>query len=452
MTQLGEATARYNKLIESEPFKDLEWAAELQSKMLAANLKDGTRPICPFLRPHFISGRQHSTLVKAADALCSAIDRIEQMALENPSVLARLHLLPAEKMLAAIDPGYPFLAVTSLLDTHMNGNGLRFVGYDADTAPGITFGAPLADLFYDSPPMKQFRKQYNLTKLGGSKPLVASILAAYKQFGGKQKPRIGVMEFRQAFQMAELSDYALVSETFRQHGLEAQVVSPEQLEYKGGVLRQGSYAMDLVFRRVKIQEFLLRFDLSHPLVRAYRDRAVCVVNSFRSEMAHKRAIFALLGDENLTAGFPAAERKAIQQFVPWTRVVAPVKTQRDGKTIDLQEFVLKNRQTLVLKPNDESSEQHSVQGWTTDDAGWERTLKLAARSPYVVQEKADPVTGIFPVYRYGTMEMRELQVDVHPHAYLGKIQGCSTWISETSASGFSSIAGLAPTYVLEPKS
>jgi hypothetical protein len=452
MTQLGEAIARYHKLIESEPYRNLDWAGELQEKMLAANLRDGARPICPFLRPHFLSVRQHATLVKAADALCSAIDRIKQMALANPALLAQLHLLPAEKMLAAVDPGYSFLAVTSLLDTHLNGNGLHFVGYNADTAPGVTYGATLADLFFDCPPMKQFRRQYSLTKLGGGKHLVSSVLAAYKQFKGKQKPRIGVMEFRQAFQATEPSDYLLMCEMFREHGLETQLVSPDQLEYKGGVLRQGAYVIDLIFRRVKIHEFLLRFDLSHPLVRAYRDRAVCVVNSFRSELAHKRSIFALLSDESLTAGFPAAERKAIQQYVPWTRVVAPVKTKHGSKTIDLQEFVLKNRQTLVLKPNDDSGEEHVVQGWMTDDAGWERALKLAARAPYVVQEKVEPATAVFPLYRYGSMEMRELQVDVHPHAYLGKVQGCSSWISDATSGGFSSIAGLAPTYILEPKS
>jgi len=43
-----------------------------------------------------------------------------------------------------------------------------------------------------------------------------------------------------------------------------------------------------------VQEFLLRFDLTHPLVRAYRDHTVCVVNSFRSELAHKKAMFGLL--------------------------------------------------------------------------------------------------------------------------------------------------------------
>ena len=66
----------------------------------------------------------------------------------------------------------------------------------------------------------------------------------------------------------------------------------------------------------------MRFDLTHPLVQAYRDRAVCVVNSFRSELAHKKAMFGLLTDETLTAKFPAAERKAIREHVPWTRLVA----------------------------------------------------------------------------------------------------------------------------------
>jgi len=449
MTVLGEAVARYHKLIESEPFSDLAWAGELQEKMSAANLMEGTRPICPVLRPQFLSRRQYASLVKAAEALCSAIDRVKQMVLASPPLLARIGLLPAEKMLASIDPGYSYLAVTSLLDTYLSNGSLRFVGYDADSTAGVAYGSALADLFYDAPPMRKFRRQYKLTKFGGAKYLVQSLLAAYRQYGGKLKPRVGVMEFRQAFQSGDLSDYQLVREILRQNGLEAEVVSPDQLEYRNGVLRQGEFTIDLVFRRVKVHEFLLRFDLSHPLVRAYRDHAVCMVNSFRSELAHKRSIFALLTDETLTAGFPAAEKAAIQECIPWTRVVAPGMTKYKGRSVDLMDFILKNREKLVLKPNDDSGEEHIVQGLATDEAGWERAVKRAARTPHVVQERVEPVKAVFPVYRYGGLEMRELQVDIHPHAYLGKVQGCSSWVSEVTAGSFSSVAGIAPTYILE---
>jgi len=163
-------------------------------------------------------------------------------------------------------------------------------------------------------------------------------------------------------------------------------------------------------------------------------------------------VFALLSDDALTAAFPAAEKKAIQQYVPWTRVVTPGKTKHGTKTVDLIEFILKHRDSLVLKPNDDSGEEHAIQGWMTDDAGWERALKQTARTTHVVQERVEPVKAVFPLYRYGSLEMRELQVDVHPHVFLGRVQGCSSWVSEATAGGFSSVAGLAPTYLLEPKS
>jgi hypothetical protein len=185
MTRQGEATAHYHRLLESGSNGNLDWADEIQDRMAAANLMEGTRPICPFLRPHFLSRRQYAVLAKAAETLCSAIERLEQMALASPALLARLHLLPAEKMLASADPGYPYIAVAALLDTQLNGAALQFVGYSAGTPPGVVYGSALADLFYDSPVVKQFRRQYNLAKLPGTKPLASSLLAAYKQFGGK---------------------------------------------------------------------------------------------------------------------------------------------------------------------------------------------------------------------------------------------------------------------------
>jgi uncharacterized circularly permuted ATP-grasp superfamily protein len=451
MNQLDEAVARYQKLIESEPFKDLAWAEALAERMRAEHLTQGGRLICPFLRPHFVSRRQYENLVRAAEALFSAIDRVKQMALENPALLSRMELLPAEKMLATIDPGYSFLAVTSLLDTHLYNGSLTFVEYNADTPIGVAYGEALADLFYDAPPVKEFRKRYALQRLGGKKYLMAALLKAYKQFGGKKKPGIAILEFRQPFQTAEQGEYYLLQDYFRSEGYSCEIVTPDQLEYRNGVLRRGNFEVDLVFRRVKVQEFLLRYDLSHPLVRAYRERKVCIVNSFRSELAQKKAIFDLLTDQSITGEFPAAERKAIRQYIPWTRVVAQTRTTYQDQTVDLPDFILKNREKLVLKPNDDTGEHHAVRGWETDESTWDRALKRALRTPYVVQERVSATFAPFPLLRYGELEVRDMQVDVHPHAYLGKVQGCSSWLTAGNA-GFSTITGLTPTFILEPKS
>jgi hypothetical protein len=298
--------------------------------------------------------------------------------------------------------------------------------------------------------MKEFRKRYSMTKVGSRKHLLSALLKSYKQFGGTRKqPNIAIVEFRAPYHSGR-SEYELYRDFFREEGYNVEIVSPEQLEYRNRVLRRGSFTIDLVYRRLGVQEFLLRFDLSHPLVQAYRDRAVCVVNSFRSELAHKKAMFGLLTDETLTAKFPAQERKAIREHVPWTRLVAQAKTTYEDKTVDLPEFITKNRDRLALKPNDDYSDQHSYYGWEMEGSDWDRALKQAMRTPYVVQERVEPVRSIFPLMSFGQMEFREMQVDVHPHAYLGKVQGCSSWLTGGKG-GFSTAGGIVPTYIVEPK-
>ena len=449
MSQLDDAAARYNKLLESGPFRDLAWAEALHERMESEKLSAGGRLVCPFLRPNFISRRQYESLVKTGESLISAIDRMEQMVLTNPSLLARLELLPAEKMLASIDPGYQALEVAARLDSHLVNGHLHFVQYNADSPTGAGYADALADLFWDIPPVKEFRKKHSLARVGSRKHLLSALLKSYKQFGGAKKPNIAIVEFRPAYSVAT-SEYELFRDFFRDEGYMVEIVSPEQLEYRNGVLRKGSFEINLVYRRLGVQEFLIRFDLTHPLVQAYRDHAVCVVNSFRSELAHKKAMFGLLTDESVTAKFPAVERKAIRDHVPWTRLVSASKTTYDDKPIDLLEFIQQNRERLALKPNDDYSDQHTYFGWEMDSAGWERALKQALRTPYVVQGRVEPVKSVFPLMSYGHLEFREMQVDVHPHSYLGKVQGCSSWLS-TGKTGFSSAAGIVPTFILDSK-
>ena len=363
-----------------------------------------------------------------------------------------MQLLPAERMLAQVDPGYSFFSVTGLLDTNLNNGSLRFVSHNSDAPAGVVYGDMLADLYYDAPPVKEFRKKYKLSKLAGTKYLLHALLKAYKDFGGKQKkPQIAIVEFRPPFQPAEMSDYAALAEQFAREGCPTQIVSPDQIEYRNGVLRHGDFTIDMVYRRIKLQEFLVRFDLSHPLVRAYKDRAICMVNSFRSELGAKKAVFDLLTDDAVTAKFPAVERRAIKDFIPWTRVVHAARTTYHNHSVDLPDFVMKHRARLVLKPNDDSADLNSYLGAQTDDLGWEKALRQAMRVPYVVQEVAEPARAVFPLMQYGSLMMKEMQIDVHPHSFLGKVHGCSSWLSVAGSNTFSTLTGLAPTFLLEGK-
>ena len=78
-----------------------------------------------------------------------------------------------------------------------------------------------------------------------------------------------------------------------------------------------------------------------------------------------------------------------------------------------------------------------------NDSGWERALRQAMRTPYVVQEKVEPARSVFPLKGDSSLEFRETRVDVYPQAYVGKIQSCSSWLSWGTTAGFSTSAGLS---------
>jgi len=451
MTQLNEAIARYHRILESDTFKDLAWMDALQEKMRLQHLTTSGRRISPVLRPHFVTQRQYTNLVRAAESLYGAMERVEKLALSTPALMTRIAMLPAEKMLASVDPGYSYATVTSLLDTHLNNGTLQFVGCASDSPSGVVYGEILNNLFYDAEPVVEFRKKNPLAKVGGTQLLLNSMLEAYRQFGGKKHPNIGILEFRQQFQSSDGGESLVLSDLFRSHKYAVELIAPDQLEYRNGVLRRGNFEIDIVCRRVRVSEFLMRFDLNHPLVRAYRDRAVCVVNSFRSEMGQKKAVFELLTDEAVTSNFPASERKAIRDYIPWTRVVSPTHTMYHDQPIDLPAFIQGNRDRLVLKPNDDDGERQTFVGADLDANAWDKAVKTALRGSYVVQESTKPLQCSFPLHRYGSVEMKDMTVEVQPHAFLGKVNGCSTWVSPAGKNGFSTVSGLAPTFILESK-
>ena len=209
-----------------------------------------------FFVPNFVTRRQYESMVKTGEALISAIERMEQMALASPALLSRVQLLPAEKMLAAVDPGYNMSEVAARFDLHLSNGTLHVVQYNADSPAGLAWAEGLADIFYDCPPVKEFRKRYTLTRIGGKKYFLAALLKAYKQFVGHQEAEhrdSGIPRSHGS------SEYEIFRDYFREEGFETELVSPEQLEYRNGVLRSGNFEIDLIYRRISVQEFLLRF-------------------------------------------------------------------------------------------------------------------------------------------------------------------------------------------------
>ena len=249
----------------------------------------------------------------------------------------------------------------------------------------------------------------------------------------------------------------MVREYFESQGCPSLVCDPRHLTFEGGRLRHGDRPIDIVYKRLLVNELLERRDEVRPLLEAARDRAVVIVNPFRCKPVHKKAIFEVLTDETLQGLFTGEEQAAIRAHVPWTRRVREARTTHGGKEVDLPAFILGRRDRLVMKPNDEYGGKGVFIGWEMTATEWTRALEEALASPFVVQERVDVVRQEFPRLvaeegsGRGRLEQGDFVVDLNPYVFGGEVEGFLTRLSATSLANVTSGAGQVPSFLVEPR-
>jgi uncharacterized circularly permuted ATP-grasp superfamily protein len=236
-------------------------------------------------------------------------------------------------------------------------------------------------------------------------------------------------------------------------GVPTIICSPEQLEYEKGRLRCGSFPIDLVYKRVIINELLARCDDAHPLIRAYLAGDVCLVNSFRCKLVHKKAGFELLTDEANESWFTPREREVIQRSVPWTRRVTQRKTKHRGNEVDLLEYLRKHQSQFVLKPNDDYGGRGVLFGDRASESDWNVALSGALEGDYVAQEKIELQTEVFPVFdEKSSWALRPMYVDTNPFLFGNRVEGVMVRLSDSPVVNVTSGGGETGFFVIEDES
>src|SRR6185503_15647424 len=139
-----------------------------------------------------------------------------------------------------------------------------------------------------------------------------------------------------------VKEFELFREYFEQAGYPSVICTPQQLEFDGRKLMFEGFEIDIVYKRLLVNEYLPIIEEYPALLNAYRAHAVCLVNSFRSKLIHKKALFAVLTERRYASLFSEAELAAIRAHVPWTRVVRDERSDYTDEQIDLLEFVRHN--------------------------------------------------------------------------------------------------------------
>lgn len=450
---LHKAVSHYHELLAEGDLAESS-RAMLDEGLERARLIFGGRRLSPYLRPHFVTEQDFARVKRICETIWGAIQKVKDAAVEDPTLMDELGLTPKERELAAIDPGYAEVSPTARLDSFLTKEAYSFVELNGESPAGIAYADAAYDIFSELPVMRRFGEKYNVRPLYGRRMMLDVLLRAHEEYLGGRKPertpQIAIVDLKG---LPTQKEFELFKDFFEGEGYPAAICSPDELEFTGGRLRAGDFEVDIVYKRLLVNEYLPIIDEQPALLEAYRAGAVCMVNSFRSKIIHKKALFAVLTDERHARLFTEEERAAIRAHVPWTRHVRAEETEYYGKKIDLMEFTARTSDRLVLKPNDDYGGHGIHIGWSTDEISWEEGIRSAlANGDYLVQERVPTAREVFPALKEdGTVEFAEQLVDLDPLLFYGKVGSAFTRLSFTELANVTSGGGMVPTFIIEEK-
>ena len=422
----------------------------LAAAMRARRLTFGDRIHCPFLRPFFLSAADEGRIRSASETLATLGERVARVAIESPRLIQALGVTEAEERLIRIDPGYATASTASRLDAFLLPDSLRFAEYNAESPAGPAYTERLCELFNALPVMARFKEAYSVRFHRTIQPLLDALLASYREWGGRRSPpSLAIVDWRD---VPTWSEFEIIRDAFAGAGVPTVVCDPRELTFERGALFANGRAIDLVYRRVLLNDIVARPSDCAPLVEAYAARAVCVANTFRCKLPHKKAFFALLTDPDHAGLFSESERAVINAHVPWTRVVADTTAVKNGTPRSLLEIARRDREHLVLKPNDEYGGKGVVLGWESRAGQWDAALDAALGDPpgsWIVQERIAVRREVFPQFDDdGVVTMREMLVDLAPYLFRGRMSGYLTRLSATGLANVTSGGGQVPPFVV----
>jgi uncharacterized circularly permuted ATP-grasp superfamily protein len=449
MTNLRETIDHYHSLLDPETARETH--EHLTEQLQRRGLFFGDRPLSTVLRPRFIHPDQYRTLQVAIHAVMPAFQKIHHVAMTDASFRVQFRLNQWEEELINVDPGFDTPSPTARMDTFFDEEGILWLcEYNAETPAAIAYTDAMTEVYYGLPVMREFSKHYEMRPLFGRHLMLHTLIDCYRQWGGRERPCIAILDWKE---VPTYSEFVLFHDYFELQGYDCVIADPREVTYQNGRLMADGKQIHLIYKRVLISELVERGGLDHPVVRAVRDNAVCMVNPFRSKILHKKASLAVLSDETNAHFFTADELAAIERYIPWTRMLEERHTVYKGQRVDLLPFLAIHKDEFVIKPNDEYGGKGVVLGWEVNSDEWETVLKTALTEAFIVQKRVPLPKIPYASWVDGRVAIYDRMIDSNPFIWYGNyVDGCLTRLSTVDLLNVTAGGGsIVPTFVVDPR-
>lgn len=334
-------------------------------------------------------------------------------------------------------------------DVLFDGQNLQYVEFNTDNPGGKGWTDLLVETFRQQP---MYRDLIDLSE-DLDRPILAglydTLLKTWEAWGrgAGPRPRLAIV----GVGACHRGDAEIVRDYFIERGVEANLLDARFLEHRPGRgLGSGGVTFDLVLRSIKANFFLLHPREMKDYHAAVKAGDVVQANPWRGLLGAEKALMSFITNPQNFDLFTAEEVEVVKAHVPWTRTFADVRTPGpEGEEVDLESFLLANRERLVIKPSAGAGGHGVAVGPSTAADAWETLVKEHFGEPgWVVQSYVKIPVLDLPVISGGEVKVEKRFLNLSPYVFGGRYVGCLGRVSSQDVINISAGGGLIPVFAL----
>lgn len=376
----------------------------------------------PFLyEPMFYTEEDLKIFKYIGKMIMSITDKVSQQYIDSPEYRKKFGYPKQLEELILIDNGYDINVPIGRFDLFYGGNGnFKFCEFNTDGSSAMNEDNTLARILLETEAMKVMKERYNAQYFELIYKWVDESINIYKKFNNENsKPNVAIVDFKESGTPAEFQEFKIA---YTKRGYRAEIVDPRELKYEDGKLYFHDMVVDLIYRRIVTKDFVEQRDEINDLIMAYKDRAVCVVGSLKSQIMHNKIIFKILKDNDTFKTLNEEERNFIKKHIPFTEEL------KGG--LNVYNKVLKNKNKYIIKPLDSYGSKGVYAGRDFSEIEWREVVNECWNKDYIYQEFVTPYTRPFILFEEGKLTVRELGTITGIFLYNKNFAGLYTRVGE----------------------
>ncbi len=272
-----------------------------------------------------------------------------------------------------------------------------FCEFNTDGSSAMNEDRESANALALSPAFAEMRKKHSLAAQELFDGWVDAFMDIYSGYNKRvENPQMAIIDFENS---AGPQEFAEFKRRFEAKGMRTRIVWMHDLEYResstssnGEELPAGLYThdgthIDLVYRRAVTADVMdaledktskAETEGAKAMVKAYERQEVCLIGSFRTQIAHCKQVFRVLHHQMTSEILDSDEQDFVKKHVPATKFLIPEEA-------DIEEIIA-NKDRWIIKPADRYGSKSVYAGRDHEQSKWEELVTASVGSDHIVQE------------------------------------------------------------------